>query len=803
MARMSSTRTKAVPTSARSAALVIVCTMIAPLRSAHSQIAFENVSNMAGFASAYSDTWGAAWGDLDGDHYPDIFLSNHFGRAALYRNNRDGTFTNVSRQVDLSRTPGWTGGRVHVDTHGSTWGDLDNDGDQDLYESVSSGVDNVWINDGGRLTRRSVEWGADRLTSRALRQNLLFDFNGDGLLDLVSVGLREPALAPQVAGGGSFGYGPLEVPLNCPGDAQWGHFVDVDPTPGLELLCAPRTLPYPASVNAFEDGKLIDVTAGFPRWSEVNDAATFDYDRDLRPDLFMVRRSERPSDAYQPTADSLEAQLITAPNRTKSVRFKTSGVVTIKASMSGSGDNGREGDPQHIDIGATGWSPTSLTFTLRPDDPLNRGIMTGSRGINVGYMTETGEWVVSQGSSRHHYAYVQVSSTTPITAWVFKGSSASDIGYTPVLANNAGDGKFLNVPGAGLDASMRCQSVVAGDFDNDMDEDLFLVCTAGSHNLPDRLFANNGDGTFTEVPNGGGAAGPTGAAVADRVGTGESVIAADYDVDGFLDLFVTNGNNMRPVYTGGPQQLFRNLGNDNHWIELDLVGTTSNRDAIGSQVYVTSGGVTQYREQNGGYHRWSQNFRRVHVGLGPDNTEADVTVRWPDGTETVFPAMASNTLYQVSQDGTFAALMSGNVFTDSDGDGLADDREAVVGTDPHDPDTDSDLLNDGDEVARKTNPLLADTDGEGLKDGDEVNVHGTNPLVKDTDKDTLSDRVEVIFKRTDPLDPDTDGDGLTDGKEAGARGLGTNPLKPDTDGGGVDDGTEVSRGTNPKDPADD
>ena len=124
---------------------ITVLTTVVPSRNAHAQIAFENVSSAAGFINVNSDTWGASWGDLDGDHYPDIFLSNHFSRAALYRNNRDGTFTNVSAQVDLSKTPGWTGGRAHVDTHGSTWGDLDNDGDEDLYESVSSGVDNVWI----------------------------------------------------------------------------------------------------------------------------------------------------------------------------------------------------------------------------------------------------------------------------------------------------------------------------------------------------------------------------------------------------------------------------------------------------------------------------------------------------------------------------------------------------------------------------------------------------------------------------------------------------------------------------------
>ena len=114
---------------------------------------------------------------------------------------------------------------------------------------------------------------------------------------------------------------------------------------------------------------------------------------------------------------------------------------------------------------------------------------------------------------------------------------------------------------------------------------------------------------------------------------------------------MSNGSNMRPLYMGGPKQLFRNLGNGNSWIEFDLVGTTSNRDGIGSRLYVSAGGVTQYREQNGGYHRWSQNFMRVHVGLAA-NTQADTTVVWPDGSSTTYTALEANHIYQLKQDGT-------------------------------------------------------------------------------------------------------------------------------------------------------
>jgi hypothetical protein len=345
-------------------------------------------------------------------------------------------------------------------------------------------------------------------------------------------------------------------------------------------------------------------------------------------------------------------------------------------------------------------------------------------------------------------------------------------------------------------------SAVSGDFDNDMDEDLFLACTAGTHNIADKLFMNNGNGKFTEIANAGGAAGPVGAAVGDGAGSGESVVTADYDLDGFLDLFVTNGSNMRPLDIGGPKQLFRNVGNTNSWIEFDLVGngTNTNRDGNGAKVYVTSGGKTQYREQGGGYHRWSQNFRRLHVGLA-GNTQADVRVVWPNGSETTYAALEARGIYQLRQDGTVVQLFGG---VDTDGDGLTDPREAALGTDPGNPDSDSDALLDGAEVARGTNPLLQDTDGDTIKDGDEVNTYGTNPLAKNTDMDGLNDNIEIFQKRTDPLDPDTDDDGRTDGQEAAATcSPCTNPLKADTDGGGLNDGAEVAAGKNPNDPADD
>ena len=94
---------------------------------------------------------------------------------------------------------------------------------------------------------------------------------------------------------------------------------------------------------------------------------------------------------------------------------------------------------------------------------------------------------------------------------------------------------------------------------------------------------------------------------------------------------------------------------------------------------------------------------------------------------------------------------------DSDGDGLTDDEEAKLGTDPFNKDTDGDGLTDGDEVkVYKTNPLNPDTDFDGLKDGPEVFTYKTNPLDRDTDKGGVADGHEVIEDHTNPLDPSDD-----------------------------------------------
>lgn len=141
---------------------------------------------------------------------------------------------------------------------------------------------------------------------------------------------------------------------------------------------------------------------------------------------------------------------------------------------------------------------------------------------------------------------------------------------------------------------------------------------------------------------------------------------------------------------------------------------------------------------------------------------------------------------------------------DSDGDGLPDDQEKKLGTDPHNPDTDGDGMNDGYEVFMKTDPLKSNLPS-GAAGGiapssasttasSTADVSTSTSVALDSDHDGLSDADEALYG-TDPHNPDTDGDGLTDGEEVHL--YKTDPRNADTDHDGYKDADEIKKGYNP------
>ena len=160
-----------------------------------------------------------------------------------------------------------------------------------------------------------------------------------------------------------------------------------------------------------------------------------------------------------------------------------------------------------------------------------------------------------------------------------------------------------------------------------LDENVQAFDPTGFYEQPNLLFRNNRDGTFDEV----GADSRSGMRL-EKVSRGFAY--ADYDNDGDLDLLVTNLN--------GSPDLLENRGGQNTWLSLKLIGTRSNRDAIGARVKVTAGDLTQIQEVRSGSSYLSQNDMRLHFGLGKHRQVDRVEIRWPSGLQEQLEGVKAN-----------------------------------------------------------------------------------------------------------------------------------------------------------------
>ena len=146
-----------------------------------------------------------------------------------------------------------------------------------------------------------------------------------------------------------------------------------------------------------------------------------------------------------------------------------------------------------------------------------------------------------------------------------------------------------------------------------------------------RLFEQLGPGQFAEVGYFHGV---------NAIESGRGLAIGDFDDDGYPDLYLRNLND-RALY-------YRNSGGANHWLKLRLVGTKSNRDAIGAVVRATAGGVTQLRQVTAGEGFYSSHDKRPLFGLGAAKSAA-VVVKWPSGRVETFPELAADQSYVVTE----------------------------------------------------------------------------------------------------------------------------------------------------------
>lgn len=495
---------------------------------------------------------GIAFFDYDNDGWLDIFVpggSRIEGAPSgatnrLYKNNRDGTFSDVTGMAGLERAA-WTSG-VCV-------GDYDNDGYDDLF--ISCWGRNILYHNNGNgtftdvtkeagLLRPQPEWGAGCT---------FLDYNRDGLLDLF-VGTYL-----------NFDFKTVPLPGASP-NCMWK---------GIAVNCGPKGLP--AGRNFLYrnngDGTFSDVSEASgiskARGRYAMTAVAADFDDDGWPDIFV------------------------ACDSTPSILYK----------------NRHDG-----------------TFT---DIALEAGVAYNEDGREQAGMGVAIGDVMGRGSLD-----------------IFKTHFADD---TPILYRNNGRGKFEDVTSsAGFGSLTRYVGWGAGfaDFDNDGLPDLFFVNGSVYPEVekyfsdfkfknPRILLRNTGGGVFENV------SGSSGSGITGRHSS-RGCAFGDFDNDGDVDIVVMNMNE--------PPSLLRNdTRSGHHWLKLKLVGTKSNRSAIGAAVWVTSGGIRLRQDVLSQSSFYSQNDLRLHYGLGQALKADTVEIRWPSGLVETYKNVAADQILTIRE----------------------------------------------------------------------------------------------------------------------------------------------------------
>jgi hypothetical protein len=535
----------------------------------------------------YDHGSGVAVGDYDGDGKDDIYLLNQHGENALYRNNGDGTFTDVTQQAGVG-----LGDRVCV---AAMFVDYDNSGRQSLFVTSTRGGNVLFKNVGnGKFKDVTKEVGLQLVGH--CQTAVFFDYDNDGYLDLLVTGTAEWTRAEK--------------------DPDRRYYPGLARVQDLAQSKKEKNVLYhnePVDPKDPSKGrKFVNVTAksGLEGKGWSADVAVLDYDEDGYMDV-LITNMFGPAQLYRNNGKK-GATLFTEV--TKETLGRTSwGGMGCKAF-----DFNNDGklDLFIVDMHSDMWLPSR-------DDPEMLAFARKNQRV---------KFKDSSGGARQFAEKIEnVDEQEKQIARMF------DIKYDQVLFGNTffknlGGGKFKEMSDrAGLETFWPW-GIATGDFDNDGFEDIFVPAGMGYPFFywPNSLLMNNGDETFTDHARGEEIEPPARGEYQDKRFGGKraarssrAAAVADFRGTGQLDIIVNNFND-RPYY-------FQNQFPRQNFIQFRLRGTKSNRDAIGAVVRLYTGKEIMTRQVHpaGGY--LAQSSKTVHIGLGERTRIDRVEVRWPSG----------------------------------------------------------------------------------------------------------------------------------------------------------------------------
>ena len=540
-------------------------------------------------AAHYDHGTGLAIADIDGDGLLDLYFVNQIGANELWRNRGAGRFENITERAGV--------GRTDVVSVGASFGDIDNDGDPDLFVTSVRGGNVLYENLGGYFRDISADAGVDYVGHSS--GSVFLDYDGDGLLDLLVTNVGTYTSDKRAAG--------FFVALE---DAFQGHlFPERSET---SILYRNR------GGNVFHD---TSVAAGLVDDSWSGDASIVDFDADNDPDLYVLNMQG--SDHYY------ENNAGVFVDRTAAYFSRTPwGAMGIKAF-----DHDNDGD---LDLFLTDMH-SDMNDEVGPEGEADK------QRFRYFYQ-EAGAHIMGNAFYRNDGAsgFTEISDAIGLENYWPWGTSVGDVnadGWEDVFIASS-----MNYPFRYQTNSLRLnqdgEQFVAAEFvlgveprrDERIRAPWFNVECAAVDRPETTLLDMHCEGQEGEIQ------------VLGSVGTRTSAIV-DLDNDGDLDIVTGEFNSE-------PQVLFADLAQryDIHWLKVVLEGTLSNRDGLGAWVAVHTADGQRTRYQDGKLGYLSQSSVPLYFGLGGATLVDRIVVTWPGGeTQLVEGPIATNELLRIRQ----------------------------------------------------------------------------------------------------------------------------------------------------------
>jgi hypothetical protein len=475
---------------------------------------------------------GVGWIDYDQDGLMDLYFVQsaatdiynpaHPLRSALYHNNGDGTFTDVTEKAGV-------GGAGHYG-QGVAVADFDNDGYPDIYVTGYGGGILYHNNGNGTFTDVTAKAGVADAGQWSTSAGW-FDYDKDGWLDLVVANYIDWSPNNNIwCGEHRPGYRSYCHPGNYKGERiklfhnnHDGTFTDVSDVSGVGK---PEAKGMGVLLADFNNDGWMDIAIANDSW----------------PNFLFLNKHDG---TFQ------DVSLVSGMAASEDGRYEAG--MGIDAA----------------DVDGDGWQDVYITHL---DFELNRLYHNNQNGTFDDYTYRSGI-----GNK----------------AILMSGVSAKFLDY-----DNDGWPDIVQTNGAMVDNVQLYHSEV-------------------TYKEPLLMFRNLGRGLFAKVSE---SLGPDFV----RPVAGRGIATADYDNDGDIDIVTNN----RDDY---PELLRNDGGNSNHWLEIFLIGTRSNRDGIGASLKLTSEGITHVEQAKGGMGYMSANDPRIHFGLGKRSKIDSLEITWPSG----------------------------------------------------------------------------------------------------------------------------------------------------------------------------